>query len=201
MIDKNTAEAGWKQFLGKTATELTRAMGDPFVAYSFREDEVYLYDSNPVTTIAIRSGLVVKCNDASETRRAVRVQPSHYTNVIVRGEGKIKGQLKDISVAGAAVLHSDETLFTIGSRAKLSLTLPIDGMDRFLEIACRVQATRIVNGMRSTVFLFDLTSSPRKKRMLSRYVLLRKLQSELDLDDALLWGDPKHFHASSLLSN
>lgn len=194
-FDKESAESRWKQFLGKTTAELMRAMGDPFVAYSFREEEVYLYDSNPVTTIAIRSGLVVKCNDTSETRRALRVQPSHRINVIARGEGKIKGQLKDISVASAAILHTDETCFTQGSLAKVSFALPIDGIDRFLEISGRVQDSRIVAGMRSTVFLFDLTSSPRKKRLLSRYVLLRKIQTELDLDDALLWEDGKPLHA------
>lgn len=200
-IDKNTAESGWKYFLGKTASELMKAMGDPFVAYSFHEDEVYLYDSNPVATIAIRQGLVVKCNDMSETRRAIRVQPLQNISFIARGEGKIKGLLKDISVASAAVLHTGETCFTIGSIAKVSFALPIDGIDRFLEISCRVQDTRSAHGMRTTVFQFDLTNSPRKKRLLSRYVLLRMIQTEMDLDDSPLWGDCKPLHAHSQLNN
>lgn len=190
-VVKAVPTAGWKRLLGKTAGELTRVMGDPFVAYSYRDEEIYLYDSKPATTIAIRKGLVIRCNDTRETRRAVRVRPAQDIDVIVRGEGTLKGQVKDISVAGAAVLHAGESGFPLGSRVELSLVLPIDGSERSLKLACRLRDARSIPGYRMSVLLFDLTNSPGEKRLLSRYVLLRKTQEELGLTHAPLWGERK----------
>lgn len=184
---KSAKATRWKRLLGKTAGEITRVMGVPFVAYNYRDEEIYLYDSKPATTIAFRKGLVVRCNDTRETRRAVRVRPARDIDVIVRGEGTLRGHVKDISVAGAAVLHTDESSFPLGSRVELSLVLPIDGSYRLLRLTCRLRDARSLPGYRMSVLQFDLTNSPGEKRLLSRYVLLRKTQEELGLKHAQLF--------------
>lgn len=187
---RRTARAAdWKRLLGKTGREIARVMGDPFAVYSFRDEEIYMYDSVPPTTISVRRGLVVSCNDTQETRRAIRVRPEQDIKVIARGEETLKGHLRDISVAGAAVLHSGENALEVGSSVKLSLVLPIDGTSRLLQIPGRVRDARRVRGAPLAVFLFDLTDSPREKRLLSRYVLLRQTQQELGLGQSPLWGE------------
>lgn len=188
-ISRTATAADWKRLLGRTGREIASVMGDPFAIYSFRDEEIYLYDSMPPTTISVRSGLVVSCNDTRETRRAVRVRPEQVIKVIARGEETLKGRLRDISVAGAAVMHSSDTSLEIGSSAGISLVLPIDGTNRLLQIPGRVRDARHVRGATVTVFLFDLTESPREKRLLSRYVQLRQTQQELGLGRSPLWGE------------
>jgi hypothetical protein len=177
-----------KNFLGKTTGELTRVMGEPFASYSYRDNEVYLYDSKSVSTVALHNGLVVKCDDLTETRKHVRVQPFRNIPVLARGRVRIKGSLKDISVRGAAVMHTPDDIFEIGEFVVIFFALPVDGIDRFLEIPCRVQDTRFTNGVCTTIFLFNLSGMYRGKRLLSRYVSLRRTQAELDLDDSFLWN-------------
>jgi hypothetical protein len=176
-----------KNFLGKTAGELTRVMGEPFASYSYRDGEIYLYDSKPLKTVAFHNGLVVKCDDLAETRKSNRVQPLRNIPVVVRGGGKSKGLLKDISISGAAVSFAPDVNFAIGDFAVLTFALPIEGIDRFLEIPCRVQDTRNTDGISTTVFLFDFSGVSREKRVIARYVSLRITQTELDLDDSFLW--------------
>lgn len=183
----NASRRHLKNFLGKTAGELTRVMGEPFASYSYRDGEIYLYDSKPVKTVALHNGLVVKCDDLAETRKSNRVQPLRNIPVFVRGGGKLKGLLKDISTSGAAVSFTSEVGFAIGDFAVLTFALPIEGIDRFLEIPCRVQDTRNTEGISTTVFLFDYSAVCREKRVIARYVSLRITQTELDLDDSFLW--------------
>jgi hypothetical protein len=186
--DKNSASRRHlKSFLGKTAGELTRAMGEPFASYSYRDGEIYLYDSKPVKTVAFHNGLVVKCDDLTETRKNNRVQPLRNIPVFIQGEGKRKGLLKDISTSGAAVTFTPDAGFAIGDFAVLTVALPIDGTDCFLEIPCRVKDTRISDGISTVVFLLNFSGMYREKRLLARYISLRITQAELDLDDSFLW--------------
>lgn len=186
-FDNHIRDTRWENLLGKTVTELIRVMGDPFVVYRYHEEEVYLYDSQPEATFEIHDGLVVRCNDLADKRRTARVRPLGRIAAIARGESKIKGTLHDISTAGAAMLHHSDSLLPRGSDAMISFALPIDGIDCFMEIPSRVQDSRTIDGMRSTVFLFDLTDCLDKKRLIFRYVMVRKAQMELDLNDNLLW--------------
>lgn len=187
-LNKNNASRRHlKNFLGKTAVELTRVMGEPFASYSYRDGEIYLYDSKPVKTVALHNGLVVKCDELAETRKNNRVQPLGNIPVVVRGGGKLKGLLKDISISGAAVSLAHDVSFAIGDLAVLTFALPIEGIDRFLEIPCRVQDTRNSDGISTIVFLFNFSGIPREKRLIARYVSLRITQTELDLDDSFLW--------------
>jgi hypothetical protein len=176
-----------KSFLGITAGELTRVMGEPFASYSYRDGEIYLYDSKPLKTVALHNGLVVKCDDFAETRKSNRVQPLQNIPVVVRGEGKHKGLLKDISTSGAAVSFTADACIAIGDFCALTFALPIEGIDRILEIPCRVQDIRISDGICTVVFLLNFSGMFREKRLLARYVSLRIAQTELDLDDSFLW--------------
>jgi hypothetical protein len=184
---KRIARGKLRSFLGKTAGELTRVMGEPFASYSYRDSEVYLYDSKPVTTVALHNGVIVKCNDLADARRHLRVQPLQNIAVVSRGEASNKGQLKDISIGGAAVSFPTDVTFAIRDTTVLTFSLPIEGIDRFLEIPCRVKDIRAIDGVVITVFLFDFSSIPREKAIITRYISLRKIQAELDLDDSFLW--------------
>lgn len=184
---KRIARGTLRSFLGKTAGELTRVLGEPFASYSYRDSEVYLYDSKPVTTVALHNGLIVKCNDVAEARRQLRVRPLQNIPVVSRGETSNTGLLKDISIGGVAVSFSSGAVFMMRESAVLSFSLPIEGVDRFLEIPCRVKDIRIVEGVGVTVFLFDFSRVPREKAIITRYISVRKIQAELDIDDSFLW--------------
>jgi hypothetical protein len=166
-------------------------MGEPFASYSYRDGEIYLYDSKSVKTVALHNGLVVRCDDLAETRKNNRVQPLQNIPVFVRGEGKHKGFLKNISTSGAAVSFTPDSSLAIGDFAELTLALPIDGSDCFLTIPCRVKDTRFSDGISTVVFLLDFSGMYREKRLLARYVALRITQTELDLDDSFLWKSRK----------
>jgi hypothetical protein len=170
-----------------TAGELTRVMGEPFASYSYRDGEIYLYDSKPVKTVALHNGLVVRCDDLAETRKNNRVHPLQKIPVVVQGEGKQQGFLKDISTSGAAVSFTPDVRLAIGDFAEITLALPIDGSDCFLKIPCRVKDTRNSYGISTVIFLLDFSGRYREKRLLARYVSLRIAQTELDLDDSFLW--------------
>ncbi|NMC73526.1 MAG: PilZ domain-containing protein [Geobacteraceae bacterium] len=184
---KQIPKGSLRSFLGKTAGELTRVLGEPFASYSYGDSEVFLYDSKPVTTVALRNGLIVKCNDVAESRRQLRVQPLQNIPVVSRGEACNRGVLKDISIGGAAVSFPSDAVFVMRESAVLSFSLPTEGSGRFLEIPCRVKDIRIVDGECVTVFLFDCTRAPREKATIARYISIRKIQDELAIDDSSLW--------------
>jgi hypothetical protein len=179
-----------RHLLGKTAAELKRELGEPFASYNYGDGEIFLYESTMVESIAFRNGVATKCNDLSDSRRAARVKPTQPIPVIITGEENKKGLIKDISVAGAAVLHSENFDIKVNTRAILTFLLPVNGCNRCLEIACKAMDTRIINGRHVTVFLFDLTSDCRTKRAISNYVSLRRAQNVLGLDDAMLFELP-----------
>ncbi len=172
-----------KRVLGKTAGELDRIMGEPSVSYSYRDNEVFLYDSKPVKTVSLRNGVVVKCDDYADSRRYIRVQPIGSIPVLAMGKDKDRGTLKDISISGVAVSH-DGIPFAAGDRVLLAFALPIEGIDRFIEIPCRVHNTRNGAEGATTVFNFDYSGGYHKKRLVARYVSLRKAQVEMELDDS-----------------
>jgi len=180
-----------KHFLGKTAEELRKEIGEPFASYNYRDGEVFLYGSAMVDSIAFHKGLAVKCNDLAETRRNVRVKPPQQIPVIIQGEVKARGQIKDISVAGTAVVHAETAIFSVGERVSITFLLTVEGRIRCMEIPCKVQDTRILDGQHVSVFLFDLTGALCTKRLIYQYVWERRTHIELGLDDSLLWEQPK----------
>jgi len=171
----------WKHLLGKTIEEIIPLTGEPFASYFFHQEEVFLYDSGGISTIVLRDGQVVRCDESADTRRAIRINPSDTIPAMIAGEKKVRGYLKNISVAGTAFHHSNEANFTIGSRLVISFALPIEGISRFLEIPCRVHDSRSVARESGTICLFDHTDTPWKKRILTRYVELSKIQTKLGL--------------------
>jgi len=171
----------WKHLLGKTAEEVIRQTGEPFASYIFNNEEVFLYEKGRIATIVLRNGIVIRCDDLTETRRTNRVNPSEKVPVMIVGEKKITGHLKDLSIAGAVFNHSIKLEFPIGSRLNISFALTIDGISRYFQIPCRVHDNRSQTRKKNTVVLFDLTETPWKKRLLSRYVQLNSIQTELGL--------------------
>jgi hypothetical protein len=173
----------WKHLLGKTIEEIMPYTGEPFASYLFHSEEVYLYDKGSISTIVLRNGMVICCDDLAETRRTIRVKPAEKVPAMLIGERKLTGYLKDISVAGAAFHHSNEADFPIGSRIEISFSLSIEGVSRYFEISGRIHEQRIFSNEKATVVLFDLTDDILSKRLLSRYVQLSSIRSELGLQD------------------
>jgi hypothetical protein len=182
----------WIHLLGKTSEEIFPLTGEPFASYFFHQEEVLLYDSGDISTIVLRNGRVVRCDEAADTRRAIRINPSDTIPAMIAGEKKVRGYLKNISVAGTAFHHSNEANFTIGSRFVISFALPIEGISRFLEIPCRVHDTRNVTWESATICLFDHTDTPWKKKILTRYVELCTIQTKLGLKNPYAKGSCIH---------
>jgi hypothetical protein len=178
----------WRHFLGRTSSEIAQTMGKPFASYSFRDQEIFLYDSKPLTSISIQNGIVVTCNDIREARKTRRVSPENEETVIFNRDCKKVGRLNDISITAASICVFEDTQFSLGEKAIVSLSLTIDGIARYLEIPCIVHDSRDVAGSRSTIFLFDLSADQWKKRILSRYISLRTAQTALALDSTYLWS-------------
>ncbi|MRS02015.1 PilZ domain-containing protein [bacterium] len=171
----------WKHLLGKTFEEILPLTGEPFASYFFHQEEVYLYDSGGISTIVLRNGRVVRCDESADTRRAIRITPTDTIPALITGSKKVRGYMKNISIAGTAFHHSNKSIFSIGSRLVISFALPIEGISRFLEIPCRIHETRSMAWESSTICLFDHTDTPWKKRILSRYVELSTIQTRLGL--------------------
>lgn len=182
----------WKHLLGKTIEEIFPLTGEPFASYFFHQEEVFLYDSGDISTIVLRNERVVRCDETAETRRAIRINPYDTIPAMITGEKKVRGYLKNISIAGTAFLHTNEANFTIGSRLVISFALPIEGISRFLEIPCRVHDTRSVAWESGTICLFDYTDTPWKKRILTRYVELSTIQTKLGLKNPYAKGFSIH---------
>ena len=178
----------WKHLLGKTIEEIIPLTGEPFASYFFHQEEVFLYDSGGISTIVLRDGRVVRCDESADTRRAIRINPSDTIPAMIADEKKVRGYLKNISVAGTAFHHSNEANFIIGSRLVISFALPIEGISRFLEIPCRVHDNRSVARESATICLFDHTDMPWKKRILTRYVELSSIQTKLGLKNPYAKG-------------
>jgi hypothetical protein len=176
-----------KRLLGMTAAELRSAIGIPYVSYSFRDEEILVFEKAPVTNIALHKGVVVKCDTLVETRKHVRVKPAGRIPVIANGNIRLKGVVRDISVTGISISHSSTEAYQDGDLATVSFLLPIDGSNRFLEIPCVAIATRNAHGMRTSAFIYDVSSGSRHTELISRYVALRMTQNELGLEDSLLW--------------
>lgn len=170
-----------KRFLGKTSDEILQDMGQPFASYMFYDEEIFLYETGHVSTVVFRNGLVVCCDEQTETRRSTRVNPEGMTPVMVNGKKNLRFLLQNISSAGAAILHQNEPIFTVGKRIEISFALPIEGICRFITIPCLIHDTRQVNQEQVSIVLFDHTDTPWKKRLLSRYVTLRTAQTQLGL--------------------
>lgn len=176
----------WKYLLGKTVQEITPYTGEPFASYLYHGEEVYLYDEGTISTIVVRNGIVVRCDDLTETRRALRITPSEKVPAMLIGERRISGYLKDLSVAGAAFHFTNEADFSIGSLLGISFAISIEGISRYLEVSCRVHDIRVMSQERAAIVLFDLTDVPWKKRLLSRYVQLNSIRAELGLKDPFI---------------
>lgn len=170
-----------KIYLGKTTDEVLRDMGHPFASYMFHDEEIFLYETGNISTVVFRNGLVVRCGEQSETRRATRVSPEVLTPVMVNGEKNQRFLLKNISSASAAIFHQNDPRLSVGTRIDISFALPIEGVFRFITIPCLVHDKRDVNHKQVSIVLFDHTNSPWKKRLLSRYVTLRTAQTQLGL--------------------
>jgi len=173
----------WKHLLGKTVADITPYTGEPFASYLYHGEEVYLYDKGNISTIVLRNGIVVRCDDLTETRRSLRITPSEKVPAMLIGERRISGYLKDLSVAGAAFHFTNETDFSIGSLLEISFAISIEGISRYFEISCRVHDIRVLSQEKAAIVLFDLTDVPWKKRLLSRYVQLNSIRAELGLMD------------------
>ncbi|MDD2338477.1 MAG: PilZ domain-containing protein [Geobacteraceae bacterium] len=171
----------WKHLLGKTVEEIIPQTGEPFASYIYSNEEVYLYDKGDISTVVLRNGIVIRCDDLAETRRTTRVNPVEKIPVVVVGEKKISGYLKDLSIAGAAFHYSNKTEFAVGSRINISFALPIAGISRYFQISCRVHVNRGLTHEKIAVVLFDHTDTPWKKQLLSRYVQLSSIQADLGL--------------------
>jgi len=182
-LQKSTQVIPWKHLLGKTVTDITPYTGEPFASYLYQGEEVYLYDKGSISTIVLRNGIVVRCDDLIETRRALRITPSEKVPALLTGEQRISGYLKNLSVAGAAFHFTNDDDFSIGSLQDISFAIAIEGISRYFEISCRVHDIRILQHEKAAVVLFDLTDTPWKKRLLYRYVQLNSIQAELGLQD------------------
>ncbi|MHC1698040.1 MAG: PilZ domain-containing protein [Geobacteraceae bacterium] len=176
----------WKQLLGKSIAEIIPYTGEPFASYHFHGEEVFLYDTGSISTVVFRNGVVVRCDDLAETRRTLRITPSEKVPALLIGERKITGYLKDLSVAGAAFHFTNHANFAIGSVLDISFALSIEGISRFFQISCRVHDDRAITHEKAAIVLFDLTGALWKKRLLSRYVQLSSISTELDLRDPFL---------------
>jgi hypothetical protein len=172
----------WKLLLGKTVEEIIPQTGEPFASYIYNNEEVYLYDKGSISTIVIRNGIVIRCDDLAETRRTTRVNPAEKIPVVLVGEKIISGYLKDISIAGAAFHYSNKTEFSVGSRIEVSFALPIEGISRYFQIPCRVHENRGITHEKIAVVLFDHTDTPWKRQLLSRYVQLSSIQADFGLE-------------------
>lgn len=172
----------WKHLLGKTVQEIITQTGEPFVSYIYNDEEVFLYDKGSISTIVLRNGIVIRCDDLAETRRTTRVNPTDKIPVVLAGEKKICGYLKDLSIAGAAFHYSNKTEFPVGSRIEVSFALSIEGISRYFQIYCRVHENRGLTHDKIAVILFDHTDTPWKRQLLSRYVQLCSIQADLGLD-------------------
>ncbi|MRR56215.1 MAG: PilZ domain-containing protein [Deltaproteobacteria bacterium] len=171
----------WKYLLGKSVAEIIPYTGEPFASYLYQGEEVYLYDKGTISTIVVRNGIVVRCDDLTETRRALRIIPSEKVPAMLIGERRISGYLKDLSVTGAAFHFPNEAEFSIGDRQEISFTIAIEGISRYFEISCRVHDIRVLSQEKAAIVLFDLTDVPKKKRLLFRYVQLNSIRAELGL--------------------
>lgn len=176
----------WKHLLGKTMADIIPYTGKPFASYLYQDEEVYLYDEGNISTIVVRNGIVVRCDDLTETRRVSRITPSEKVPAMLIGERRISGYLKDLSVAGAAFHFSNEDNFSIWRHQKISFAISIEGISRYLEITCRVHDIRVLSQEKTAIVLFDLTDVPWKKRLLSRYVQLNSIREELGLKDPFI---------------
>ncbi|HOP40749.1 MAG TPA: hypothetical protein PLI53_06870 [Geobacteraceae bacterium] len=170
-----------KFYLGKTTEEIIQIIGPPFVSYMFHNEETFLYETGDISTVVFHNGLVVRCDEQIETRSATRVNPEGMTPIMVNGKKNQRFLLKDISFAGAAILHQNEPLFSVGKRIDISFALPIEGIFRFVTIPCLIHDKRHDNQEQVSIVLFDHTDTPWKKRLLSRYVTLRTAQTQLGL--------------------
>lgn len=171
-----------KHLLGKTVEEIIPQTGEPFASYIYNNEEVYLYDKGGISTIVLRNGIVIRCDDLAETRRTTRVNPVEKIPVVLVGEKKICGYLKDLSIAGAALHYTNNTEFSVGSRIEISFALSIEGISRYFQISCRVHENRGLTNDKIAVVLFDHTDTPWKRQLLSRYVQLSSIQVDLGLD-------------------
>ncbi|RQW90113.1 MAG: PilZ domain-containing protein [Geobacter sp.] len=194
---KTNSTDNWKHLLGKTVKEIIPHTGEPFASYNFHSEEVYLYDKSSISTIVLRNGVVIRCDELADNRRTIRVNPSEKIPVMIVEGKKIRGYLKDLSIAGAAFHHSYDSVFSVGSRIDISFALPIEGISRFFQISCRVHDNRNLAREKCTVVLFDLTDTPWKKRLLSRYVQLSSIHTELGLKDNLIQANPPYQISSS----
>lgn len=189
-----------KHLLGKRIAEIIPITGEPYASYHFQNEEVYLYDKGSISTVVFRNGMVVNCDDLAETRRTIRITPTEKVPALLTGEHTLRGYLKDLSVAGAAVHFKDQTDYPIGSILEISFALPIEGVSRFFQISCRVHENRYIFHEKVAIVLFDLTDVPWKKRLLYRYVQLNSIRSEFGLRDPFFTPRPP-FHKSSAAFN
>jgi hypothetical protein len=172
-----------KHLLGKTAAELAKAIGDPFASYSYRDEEIFVYDKAPVKTIALQNGHVVKCDNLKESRKTVRVRPQAEIPIIVNGDSKTRGKVLDISMAAIAVSHAGRNVFIQGESVTLSFLLPMNGLKKFIELPCWVKSTRKADGQNVTVFILDPTKAINNRIILAKYVTRRRTEDDLDLTD------------------
>lgn len=188
----------WKILIGKTAAEIKHYTGEPFATYRYHGEEVYVYDKGDISTIVLRNGIVVRCDDLTESRRTLRITPSEKVSAMLTGEQRIFGYLKDLSVTGAAFHYTNEDDFSVGSRQEISFAITIEGISRFFEISCRVHDIRVLSQEKAAIVLFDLTGVPWKKKLLSRYVQLNSIRVELGLKDPFVQSNShtgKKLHA------
>ncbi len=175
----STRKDSWKRFLGRTTREITQSLGKPFASYTFRDQEIYLYDSNPVSSIALQNGIVITCNEAKDARTALRVRPRQKIATLFNSDSNKRGMLDDISVQSASI-HIDEHRHSdLNSVSSVSFSLTVDGVSRFLEVPCALQQTRTDAGKTYAIFLFDFTGNHWKKRIISRFISINTAESAL----------------------
>jgi len=189
-----------RRLLGMTVSELTSTIGTPYASYSFRDEEVLVYEKAPVTNIALHRGLVVKCDTMTETRKNPRVKPLVKIPVIAYGKTRIKAVVRDMSVDGISLSHEKNITFKHGEVVTLTFLLPINGINSFLELTCLANDTRVENGMRISVFLYNLSNDCGQMKTITQYVALRTTQNELDLDDVLIRGGRGNLNSRTALT-
>jgi hypothetical protein len=174
----NNSPFQWKLLLGKNVDEIIPFTGEPFASYIFNNEEVFLFDTSIISTVVARNGKIVRCDDLTETRRTLRVNLSEKIPFMIVGVKNATGYLKDLSIAGAALELPGACNLAIGTRIGLSLAIPLEGISRHLRISCRIHDIRGSGSEKTAVVLFDLTDTPWKKLLLSRYIQLNVLHTE-----------------------
>lgn len=170
----------FKHYLGKTTREIAQSLGRPFASYTFRDQEIYVYDSKPVSSIALQNGIVVSCNAEKDSRTAPRIKLQQDVPILFNGDCTKRGLLVDLSVKSALISFEKSESISPKDVSSLSFSLTVDGISRFISIPCNLKETRKDLEKELAIFIFDFNHDQWKKRIISRYISLNTVISSLN---------------------